>query len=513
MRPPTAEIRFAGRTWFAVAIGALLTMPFLFVRIPPLTDLPGHMGSAAAAAYADDPAFASLIGFHWRLLPNLGTDLIVSALRRAVGITEAYWIAAAMIPPLLVTGICMIARILNARGAAAIGWALLFVYSYPFNYGFLNYMLGVALALIGFALWMRLDRHPRARELATWVWLPLLFLCHAVAGCLFALLVASREFGPAPRGDRRALLHRLRPLLSSFVIILVWRLRSQSFAGHNEFSLNFKLNAVIMLLRDQNRFLDEGSLVAALIVFVVGWRRGARPHPAVRPALLLLFPLFIVTPSTLNGSSFADERLLPLIPILAFATQDWRGVGAGLARLVAVSGLCLLAVRLGLTVAGFVDYDARYAAELGALRHVPEHSRIIVLNTRHCSARLDWRQSRLGHLGDLAIVYRRSWTNSEWDTDGAHLLEVRYRPSPLFYDDPSQYVWMPSCGGGKVGRPTMREALSRLPLGGIDYLWLVDAALPAGQRHPRLALRWHDDVSALYAVLPAAGATARAGPP
>ncbi len=494
---------FVSRPWFAMAVCVLVTVPFLTVRIPPLTDVPGHMGSAAVAAYAGDPALTRLLSLRWHIVPNLGTDILVVLLQKFLGITRAYWIVSAIIPPLLAAGIFMVARQLNPGGAAMIPWALIFIYSYPFNYGFLNYMLGVALSLIGFASWISLDARPCFREAGAWIFVPLLFLCHAVAGCLFVLFICSREFSLLRReGQFRNFLRRVRPLSSSVVIILAWRLTSKSFAGENEVSIKAKLNAVVMLLRDQNIFLDEGSLAIAFMVFVFGWSKGARLDRAVAPAILFMIPLFIVTPSTLNGSSFADERLLPLIPILVFASQNWNAVDVRLTRFVMLSGLGLFIGRLVITIMGFIAYDSQFSGDLGALRHVREHSRILVFNTRYCSARQHWRASRLGHVGDLAIVYRRSWTNSEWDTDGAHLLQIHYRPSALFYDDPSQYVWPASCGGRGAGHPTLQDALAAAPLGGIDYLWLVDAALPAGYHDPRLALRWNNADSALYDVLP-----------
>ncbi len=496
------DISFARRGWFAALVCTLLVAPFFFVTIPPLTDVPGHMGGSAAAAYAaTDPAFGRLIGFQWHLVPNLGADIIVSVLRRIVGITGAYWLVSAIIPPLLATGILMISRILNPRGAAAIGWALLFVYCFPFNYGFVNYMLGVALSLIGLALWMLLDHRPRLREAATWIAVPLLFLFHVVAGCLFVLFVGSREFDSLRRQGRlRMLPRRIRPLLSSVLIILFWRLSTQSFAGKNAINFKAKLNLLVMLLRDQNFLLDVGTLIAAVAVFVIGWRHGARPHRAVVPAILLLIVLFVAIPNSLSSSEYADERLLPLIPMLAFATQDWSRVDVRLARLVAISGMVLLVVRLGFTTAGFIAYDARYSAEIAALDVVPDHSRVLILNAQDCNARLNWRSDRLGHLGDLAIVYRRSWTNSEWDIDGIHLLRVLYRPSKVFYHDPSQYVWPATCGNVAKHRPTMQDALPGIPFGGIDYLWLLNASLPPGYSNSRLSVRWQRGGSTLYAV-------------
>lgn len=487
----------------AGAVCLLLMVPFLFCSIPPLTDLPGHMGSAAVAAYADDPIFASRMGFDWHLIPNMGTDLIVAALRRALGLIWSFRLVAASIPLLLATGLIMVARAVNPRGAASTAWALVFIYSYPLNNGFLNYMLGVALSLICFASWIRLDQHMRLREAAAWLVIPLVFLCHVVAGCLLVLFIASREFDLARQNRQmRSLLVRCRPLLSSVAIILLWRLTSRSFTGTNRYSVPAKLNALVMLLRDQNFMLDIGTLVLALVVFVVGWKRGARPNRAVVPALLGLILLFIITPVVLGGSNYADGRLLPLIPMLAFATQDWSGARPRLSRLVAVSGLAVLVIRLTFTSIGFASYDHRFTAELRALQHLPEHSRVIVLNTRDCSALRHWRGNRLDHLGELATVFRGAWTNSEWDVDGGHLLQIRYKPSARFYDDPSEYIWPSACGGIAHKHPTMRDALAALPFDGIDDLWLLDAALPPGYVDARLRLRWNDGGSSLYAVQP-----------
>ena len=513
-RPPSA-LGLATRAPVALLICALLAGPFLLAAIPPLTDVPGHMASAAVATYAGDPAFAPFMAFRWHLVPNLGADLVVAALQGALGVPLAYRVTAAAVPPLLAAGVLLLARTLNPRGAAAVPWALVFVGCYPMSYGFLNYMLGVAGALLGLSAWIRLDSRPRLREAAAWLVVPLLFLCHVVAGCLFVMFVGSRELAPlgglralalvrTRDGWRRlaALLRRVRPLLCALPILVAWRLDASSFAGRNHISLRAKADAILMLLRDQDMALDVGSIVLACAVFIVGWRRHARPHPAVVPALVALVVLFLVTPSSLSGSSYADERLLPLLPMLAFATQDWSRTNRHLARAVAASGLALLALRLAVTAAGFVAYDASYRSEMAALPHIPEHSRVLVLDTRECSFARNWRGDRLDHVGDLAIVFRRSWTNSQWDVDGAHLLQILYRPSPAFFDDPSQYVWPANCGGVAFRRPTIEDALAAAPFDGIDDLWLINTALPQGYRNPRLVAQWHNEHSTLYSVLP-----------
>jgi hypothetical protein len=461
----------------ALGCAILMTVPFWMVTIVPLTDAPGHMGRAAIAAFQDDPAFRALMGFHWYPVPNLGVDLIVEGLRHVMSITRAYWLAAAAIPLLLTLGLFATARRLNPEGAAALPWALLFVWCFPFNYGFLNYMLGVALSFLGFALWMRLDAHPRVREVLTWIGVPLVFLCHAVGGSMLSLFIASREFSGSELRSVKgwlAFIQRIRPLIVGFAIIVIWRLSTHSIAGATEIGFRQKFNAIDMMLRDQNIWLDVGSLIAVLGVYLLGRAKGARIVPALLPAILFLIPLFIVMPSRLAGSHFADMRIAPLVPMLVLLGQDWRGVERRIAMRVTIAGFALLALRLAVTTLGFVAYDRDYRAQLGALDHIPEHSVVIALSESPCNALIHWRNDRRGHLAELLQVYRRSWSNGQWDTDGGHLTQVRWRPSEAYYHDPSQHFWGPQClKPGVPDRWSFGDAMAALPFGRFDYLWMI----------------------------------------
>ena len=484
----------------------VIALPFLFVTVAPLTDVPGHMGRAAIAALDQDARFATLFRFHWYLVPNLGADLIVEALSHLVSITRAYWLVAAAIPILLAAGLFAVARALNLRGAAAMGWALVFVWSFPFNYGFLNYMLGVALSLLGFAAWMRLDARPGLREGLSWIGIPVVFLCHAVGGSMLSLFIASREFSRVERhdlADWRLFLRRVRPLLAGVAIIIAWRLSTRSIAGVNEIGVRQKLNAVVMVLRDQNIWLDTGSLVAALAVYAIGRWQGARVHKELVPAILFLTALFVVMPSRLSGSHFADMRLLPVVPMLVFACQDWSGVAPAIARRVAIAGFALFGLRLAVTAVGFIAYDRDYQAQLAAVDRIPYYSRVIVLGENPCDATRHWRSDRRGHLGELLQVYRRSWSNGQWDTDGGHLTQVAWRPSPDLYHDPSQHFWPNAClKPGTVDRWTFAQATSQLPYGRFDFLWLIGPH-PALADQSRLTPIWSGpDGSILYRATP-----------
>jgi hypothetical protein len=68
-------------TGAALAAMALIALiPFLLARIPSMTDLPGHIGRFAVMLDGGrSPFFAEYYRFDWRLVGNLGVDLLVQS--------------------------------------------------------------------------------------------------------------------------------------------------------------------------------------------------------------------------------------------------------------------------------------------------------------------------------------------------------------------------------------------------------------------------------------------------
>ncbi|MEO7690261.1 MAG: hypothetical protein ABIS51_13340, partial [Sphingomonas sp.] len=59
--------------WFVVVMVLVATIPLLWPPIPPLVDLPGHMGRyRVQLANADTPWLSEWYDFHWQLIGNLG---------------------------------------------------------------------------------------------------------------------------------------------------------------------------------------------------------------------------------------------------------------------------------------------------------------------------------------------------------------------------------------------------------------------------------------------------------
>src|SRR5215470_1427129 len=74
---------------FAI-LGAAALSPLLWVEVPPLVDYPNHLARMWILAHgAEISDLARNYAIHWRLLPNLGMDLVVPVLSRVMPIEEA----------------------------------------------------------------------------------------------------------------------------------------------------------------------------------------------------------------------------------------------------------------------------------------------------------------------------------------------------------------------------------------------------------------------------------------
>ena len=76
--------------WFVVAVALASIMPLLWPDIPPLVDLPGHMGRyRVQLRSATNPWLTDWYNFRWQLIGNLGIDLLIMPLAPIFGLELA----------------------------------------------------------------------------------------------------------------------------------------------------------------------------------------------------------------------------------------------------------------------------------------------------------------------------------------------------------------------------------------------------------------------------------------
>lgn len=502
------------RAWWehpAVLLGAVLAcaLPLLWPDIPPLVDLPGHMGRYHVQMNMDEaPVLAAYYHFRWALIGNLGVDLLVVPLASLIGLEAAVKLIVIATPVLTAAGILWIASEVHRRIPPFVFFALPFAYSYPFMFGFVNFALSMALAFLAFAFWLRLARLGRLRLRAA-LFVPismLVWVCHAFGWGTLGIMAFSAEL--VRQIDLKRPLWKAFPntaiqclsLAPPVLLMLLWRSGADAggFTGV-WFNWTLKLNWVLMALRDRWYWWDEGSLALIGLVLLVPlllWRRVEYSRNLAASALCLALA-FICLPRIVFGSNYADMRLAPFAIAVAVIAIRYRPQWAGRAgSFMAAAALLFAGARLAGTTVSFLRYDKDYDRELAAVAHIPEGARLVSFVGVRC--RKGWAMTRLEHLPAIALVRRNAFANDQWSMSGAQLLTARYPDNGWFSRDPSQQVLAQKCRGERW--LTLDESLRAFPRDKFDFVWLIRPPAYSPEAAAGLQPIWRDGTSVLYRV-------------
>jgi hypothetical protein len=501
------EARLFWERRVAVALLVLLSaVPLVWPDIPPLLDLPGHMGRYRVQLDGTTSApLREFYTFEWRLIGNLGIDLLVMPLARIFGLELAVKLIVLTIPPLTAAGFLWVAREVHGRIPPTALFAVPFAYNFPFLFGFVNYALSMAFAFLAFGLWLRLARlgRTRSRALAMLPISMLIWVCHAFGWGTLGVLAFSAEL--VRQFDRgrgllmsgvHAAIHCLA-LAPPIALMLLWRSEAGGITGD---FLNFdaKLDWLRMALRDRWEVFDQASL--ALTGLVILWAMVSRRIHFSRnlaASALFLTLVFVALPRIVFGSAYADMRLAPyLFAVALIGIRFPVGTSVRFMKAVAVAALAFVLVRTGATTVSSILYDARYDRELAALDRVPHGARLVSFVGRRC--REPWAMTRLLHLPAMAVVRKHAFSNDQWTMAGAQLLNVRYRDGWPMMRDPSQVVTRISCR--REVWLTADEAMAHFPRDAFDYVWTIDPPAFDPAFAEDLQPIWRSGTSVLYRV-------------
>ena len=493
---------------FIIAALFLAALPLLWPPIPPLIDLPAHMGSFHVALdAASSAALSKYFEFHWDVIGNLGVDLLVMPLAKLIGLEPATKAIVIMIPVLTVGGMLWTAREIHGELPPTIGFALPLAYCYPFVFGFVNYCLSMAFMLLGFALWLRLGRLEKLRRravafatISVGIW-----LTHAIGWILLVVACGSTELHRRIRKGERwpvavvGSVISCAPLCGPLLIMV--SLPHDLPSGTSGWFLPHELARwLISLFRDRWAAWDlaAAALFFAILMVASARRGGMRLQSALALPALAMLVLFVAAPRSINHSDFVNVRIAPYalaLLALAICTPQASALQRqGLA--VVASGFFVL--RMATTTASMALYSADYSANLKALEHIQAGSAIVAFSPLSCEHGFAaWRNPRVYHLPSMAIVRREAFVNSEWQIDGLQLLKVRYAAAKPFDSDPSELVTL---GCDIAGVRRLEAAIDAFPRPAFDYLWLLEIPRNAWPHDPALQLVWSKEDSALYRI-------------
>jgi hypothetical protein len=497
------------RRWGVAALALLAALPLLWPNVPPLVDLPGHMGRYRVELdIAASPVLRQYYSFQWGIIGNIGVDLLIIPLAKLFGLELATKLIVVAIPMMTVVGFLWVAREVHGRVPPTALFAIPFAYGHPFIFGFVNFSLSMAFALLAFALWLRLARLGRLRLRAA-LFVPIsagIWFTHTFGWGTLGVMAFSAELvrqhdkgrGFIEAGFRAGI--QCLSIAPPILLMLLWR------SGHHVggftgdwFNWRAKYLWLIMALRDRWFELDLLSVILVLLLIAGGIRSprlGFSRNLAASALFLLL--VYILLPRIVFGSAYADMRLVPyLLAVAVIAIRLREGASRRFARGLAIAASLFVIVRLGSNTISFWMYDRTYDRELAAIDHLPSGARLVSFVGVPC--RPHWMMSRLEHLPGLALVRKLAYANDQWIMPGGQLLSSRLADARGFAYDPSQQTGQTVCRGEEWR--SLEQSLREFPRGTFDYVWLIqppafDPGLAKG-----LEPVWRNGASVLYRVV------------
>jgi len=513
--------------WFVALCTLLAVVPLLWPDIPPLVDLPGHMGRYRVQLdYDQVPHLREWYNFQWSLMGNLGVDLLIIPLSKVFGLELAVKLIVISIPAMTVAGLLWIAREVHGRIPATALFALPLAYSFPFHFGFANFALSMALAMLAFGWWLRLARLGKLVFRAI-VFLPVsiaIWVTHTFGWGVLGVLAFSaeliRQHDIHRDHDRpwyrdpvgawvvpafHAGLHCL-VLIPPAILMVAWRSGGHVSGQTGDwFNFRAKILWVVQVFRDRWQFFDIAS-IGVLFLLLLKAVRDPNLQYSRNLALsgLFLLAVYVFLPRIVFGSAYADMRLVPfMIAIAIVAIRPKPGLSMRGAATVAVLGMAFFTARIAATTWSFVLYDRSYDRELEALDHVPQGARLVSFVGETCYN--EWRMTRLEHLPALALERNLAYTNDQWSMAGGQLLTVRYqsdRPRGdirrRFVHDPSQIVTDVQCPR-EYWRP-VAFMLAKLPRDIFDYVWIIRPPAYDPRLEKGLIPVWRSGTSSLFRI-------------
>ncbi|MGY2734738.1 hypothetical protein [Sphingomonas sp. UYP23] len=499
--------------WFVAVMALIAIIPLLRPDIPPLVDLPGHMGRYRVQLSRDEyPWLSDWYNFNWQLIGNLGIDILIIPLAKLFGLELAVKLLVITIPVLTVTGLLWISREVHGRIPPTALFALPLAYSYAFQFGFVNFAFSMALALNAFALWLRLARHQRFGLRAA-IFVPLscvIWVAHTFGWGVLGVLAYSAEMvrqhdARVDRGPLSWIKAWLRagvgcvPLALPVVLMVVWR--SGAHVGGETgdwFNWRAKIGYMTMALRDRWITFDITGMAILLLILFRGFRDPSVEYSRnLGLSALFLLAVYLLLPRIVFGSAYADMRLAPfMLAIAVIAVRPKKGLSIRGSATIAALGLAFVLVRIAAGTASFWMFAQDYDRELKALDRLPVGAKLITFVGAQCGA--PWTMTRLEHLPAIALERKAAYANDQWSMAGAQLLTVKYMRAKRFAHDPSEIVTSVQCPR-EWWRP-ISKAMARFPRDAFDYVWLIRPPAYDAKFNQGLIPVWRDGSSVLFRI-------------
>lgn len=456
--------------------------PVVLVPIPAMLDYPNHLARMYLLSRAAAGDVSPFYQVAWAAYPNLAMDLIIPRLAVVVGVETATRVFYLLSQIVVVTGAIAIERAVKRRFHIAGFVALIFLYSLPFAWGFVNFEFGLGIALWGIAAYLAAQERPwHVRIGVNVVFVIALFAAHFLALGIYGATIGLHEVWRAwaRRIAPAAMVARLAILACPPAVLLALMAWSGGTIGGADTSwfLQFKPLWLFATLNGYHLIVSAAATVVLLGLIYFAARRGLlRFEPAGAWLAAGFLILYLAIPSRLFATSFVDLRIivaaaliLPAFVSLSLPDRRWR-----FAAVFAATAL----ISVNLAVAAFVWMSCRadYAAMIRSFGKIQKDSFVLI-----------------AHSGDADDPPMRNLM--EYPIYNAPTLAVHYADAfvPTFY-----------ASAGKqpiVARPAYRHL--QVPYGGIAPIAVLKAVTERTVPDvPAFVRSWPRDFDYLYVIGP-----------
>ncbi|HMF24782.1 MAG TPA: hypothetical protein VKG24_22035 [Pseudolabrys sp.] len=355
----------------------------LLTPIPAMVDYLNHLARMYVLASDGMPGANPYYHAAWALYPNLSMDLLVPQLARAFNVDTASRIFLLLSQGLVISGALALERIVKGRFEIAGFVAVMFLYSLPFSWGFLNFEFGVGLSLWGIAFMLLVMELPWLVRLSVnAVFVSMLFAAHFFALGIYGATLGICELWRA--WDRNAPHSETAFRLALLAVPALALLGAMQLTGgtigfaETDWFFTFKLLWPFRIMSGYSMTSAATSMVVLTGVIYIAAKHGYLQLETRGLWIAIGFALlYIAIPSRLFGSAFADLRILVaaalVLPAFCTLAMPRRALRAMLA---ATSTITLVNLAIVLTV--WLSYRADYAAMIDSFHQLKAGSTVLV---------------------------------------------------------------------------------------------------------------------------------------
>jgi hypothetical protein len=399
MMQTTAKLSYAASGWIARAssdgrakgVFALLAVaslcPVLLVPIPAMVDYPNHLARMyllSQAGAADTNPFYQIV---WAAYPNLAMDLIVPPLGRFIGVETATRLFYLLSQILVVTGAIAIEQVVKRRFHIAGFVALMFLYSLPFAWGFVNFEFGLGLAVWGIAAYMAMqERAWPVRLSINTAFVVALFATHFFALGIYGATIGLHEVWRAwaRKIPPVTIIARLAILACPAAVLLGLMVWSGGAIGGEDTRWFPQLKPLWLFatLNGYDLMLSAAATTILLGFIYVAARHGLLRFESAGAWLAVGFViLYLAIPSRLFETSFVDLRIIVAAALIlpAFVSMS---LPEGRLKLAAVScAIAVISANIAVVTFVWISYRADYAAMIQSFGKIAKGSFVVIAHS------------------------------------------------------------------------------------------------------------------------------------